>query len=82
LRDQYQHPEEHRHTIAEVQRWFAENQIEFLRTYPSAVFDDVSDELFVRAEDNWRLESWLAQVGWMFTLGREGGLFYTIGRRR
>ncbi len=82
LRDQYQHPEEHRHTIAEVQRWFAENQIEFLRTYPSAVFDDASDELFTRAEDNWRLESWLAQLGWMFTLGREGGLFYTIGRRR
>ena len=24
LRDQYRHPEEHRHTIAEVQRWFAE----------------------------------------------------------
>ena len=81
LRDQYQHPEEHRHTIAEVQRWFAENQIEFLRTYPSAVFDDVSDELFTKAEDNWRLESWLTQLGWMFTLGREGGLFYTIGRR-
>jgi SAM-dependent methyltransferase len=81
LRDQYQHPEEHRHTVAEVQRWFAEQDVEFLRTYPSAVLGDEPDYLFTPACDNWRLESWLAQLGWMRTLGREGGLFYTIGRR-
>ena len=81
LRDQYQHPEEHRHTAGEVQSWFAENGVEFLRTYPSAVLGDEPRDLFVRAEDNWRLESWLSQFGWMFTLGREGGLFFTIGRR-
>ena len=62
LRDQYQHPEEHRHTIAEVQRWFAENGVEYLRTYPSAVFDDEPEDLFTRAADNWGLESWLAQL--------------------
>ena len=82
LRDQYQHPEEHRHTLAEVQRWFAENGVEFLRSYPSAVLDDEPDDLFARAPDNWRLESWLAQLGWMRTLGHEGGLFFTVGRRR
>jgi hypothetical protein len=37
LRDQYQHPVEHCHTIAEVQRRFSENRVEYLRTYPSAV---------------------------------------------
>ena len=37
LRDQYQHPEEHRHTLAEVQDWFAENRVDYLRAYPSAV---------------------------------------------
>ena len=79
LRDQYRHPEEHPHTIAEVQRWFAENDVEYLRTYPSAVLGDESGDLFARAEDNWRLEGWLAQLGWMRTLGREGGLFFTIG---
>ena len=79
LRDQYRHPEEHTHTIADVQRWFAENDVEYLRTYPSAVWGDESGDLFARAEDNWRLESWLAQLGWMRTLGREGGLFFTIG---
>ena len=82
LRDQYQHPEEHVHTVAEVQQWFAENGLEYLRTYPSAVLDDRPEELFSPAPDNWRVEGWLAQLGWMRTLGREGGLFFTIGRRR
>jgi len=39
------------------------------------------EELFAPAADNWRLEGWLAQLGWMHSLGREGGLFITIGRR-
>ena len=82
LRDQYQHPEEHWHTLAEVQGWFFANGVEYLRTYPSALLADEPDELFEPAVDNWRPEAWLAQVGWMRTLGREGGLFFTIGRRR
>jgi SAM-dependent methyltransferase len=81
LRDQYQHPEEHRHTLAEVQRWFAENGVEYLRAYPTAVLGEEPQELFARAADNWRPEGWLAQLGWIFTLGHEGGLFFTIGRR-
>jgi SAM-dependent methyltransferase len=80
LRDQYQHPEEHRHTLAEVQGWFAENRVEYLRAYPSAVLGDDEGELFTRAIDNWQFEGWLAQLGWMRALGREGGLFFTIGR--
>jgi SAM-dependent methyltransferase len=81
LRDQYQHPEEHRHTLAEVQRWFVENGVEYVRSYPSAVFGDEPEDLFAPAEDNWTFEGWLAQLGWMRTLGREGGLFFTIGRK-
>jgi SAM-dependent methyltransferase len=81
IRDQYQHPEEHRHTLAEVQRWFAENGVEYLRAYPSALLGAESEELFARAPDNWRAEGWLAQLGWMRTLGHEGGLFITVGRR-
>lgn len=81
LRDQYQHPEEHRHTLAEVQGWFAENHVEYLRAYPSAVLGDEPEDLFARAIDNWRPEGWLAQLGWIRTLGHEGGLFFTIGRR-
>ena len=82
VRDQYRHPEEHRHTIAEVQRWFADHGVEYLRTYPSAVFGDTPEDLFTPAPDNWGLERWLTEIAWMATLGREGGLFFTIGRRR
>lgn len=81
LRDQYQHPEEHRHTLAEVQRWFVENDVDYVRSYPSAVLGDEPEDLFAPADDNWTFEAWLAQLGWMRTLGREGGLFFTIGRR-
>jgi len=80
LRDQYQHPEEHSHTVAEIQGWFAENGVDYLRTYPTALLEDEPDDLFTRAADDWRPEAWLAQVGWMWTLGREGGLFFTIGK--
>src|SRR3989454_5849318 len=31
LRDQYQHPEEHCHTLREVQGWFSENRVEYVR---------------------------------------------------
>jgi SAM-dependent methyltransferase len=81
LQDQYQHPEEHRHTLAEVQSWFAENDVEYLRAYPSAMLCEESEELFASAGDNWRLEGWLAQIGWIGNLGHEGGLFVTVGRR-
>jgi SAM-dependent methyltransferase len=81
LRDQYQHPVEHSHTIAEVQQWFSENQVEYLRTYPSAVLLDEPDGLFEPAVDNWWVERAIAQLGWMRTLGREGGLFFVVGRQ-
>lgn len=81
LRDQYQHPEEHWHKLAQVQRWFAENGIDYVRTYPSAVLGEDRDELFTRASDNWLPEGWLAQLGWIRELGREGGLFITVGQR-
>ena len=50
--DQYQHPEEHRHTLAEVQGWFAENGVEYLRAYSSPTLCEDSEELFTLAEDN------------------------------
>lgn len=81
LRDQYQHPEEHRHTLAQVQRWFAENGIEYIRAYPSAMLCQESEELFANAPDNWCIEGWLAQLSWIGALGHEGGLFVTVGRR-
>ena len=45
-----------------------------VRSYPSAVAGDEPDDVFAPATDNWTVEGWLAQLGWMWTLGHEGGL--------
>jgi SAM-dependent methyltransferase len=81
VRDQYQHPEEHRHTLGEVQEWFSENGIEYVRAYPSALIGEGPDDLLTAAGDTWAPEAWLAQLAWMRSLGQEGGLFVTVGRR-
>jgi SAM-dependent methyltransferase len=84
LRDQYFHPEEHSHTVGEVTRWFRENDVELLRTYPSSLLGqdrEREDDLFSSAEDDWWLERWVAQLTWASSLAREGGLFVVIGRR-
>lgn len=82
LRDQYRHPEEHRHTVGEVQSWFRENEVAYVRAYPSALIAEESEDLFAFAGDNWRPETLLAQLGWIGTLAHEGGLFITIGQRK
>jgi len=82
LRDQYRHPEEHRHLLGEVRRWFAENGIAYVRAFPSAQLGAADDTgLFAPEPDGWWLEDGLAQLGWMRTLGPEGGLFVAVGRR-
>jgi hypothetical protein len=45
------------------------------------LLDDESEDLFAPDPDAWAVEAWLAQLGWMATLGDEGGLFVMIGRR-
>ena len=82
LRDQYRHPEEHRHTLAEVRGWFAEQGVDYVRSFPSALLAEESDDLFSPEPGGWRVEEWLAQLGWMRSLGAEGGLFVIVGRRR
>ena len=81
LRDQYQHVEEHRHTLGEVQRWFRENGIEYLRALPSALLAEDEPDLFAQSADDWALEGLIAQLTWMRSLGGEGGLFVAIGSR-
>jgi SAM-dependent methyltransferase len=81
LRDQYQHPEEHRHSLTEVQQWFAQCGVRYLRCYPTATIGDDSEDLFSVALDNWHFENWISQIWWMRSIGKEGGLFMTIGER-
>lgn len=85
LRDQYQHVEEHRHTLAEVKGWFRESAVEYLRSFPSTVLGEPPPRggaLFEPASDQWALEELIAQCGWAASLGREGGLFVAVGRLR
>ncbi|HKY82880.1 MAG TPA: methyltransferase domain-containing protein [Sphingobium sp.] len=82
LRDQYRHPEEHRHGLAEVRRWFAANGIDYVRAIPSALLGGSGEEqaLTQAEEGGWWMEDMLAQLGWMRALAAEGGLFVTVGR--
>jgi SAM-dependent methyltransferase len=85
LRDQYRHPEEHRHTVGEVLRWFDANDVDYVRAFPSALMhedEDEADDLFAPQPDRWAPERWAAQLGWIGSLGHEGGLFVMVGRRR
>jgi 2-polyprenyl-3-methyl-5-hydroxy-6-metoxy-1,4-benzoquinol methylase len=79
LRDQYRHVEEHRHTLSEVQGWFRENGVLYLRAFPSALLGDEEPDLFAQSPDDWPIESLIAQLSWMRTLGREGGLAVAVG---
>jgi SAM-dependent methyltransferase len=81
LRDQYRHPEEHSHSVAEIRGWFAAHSIEYVSTYPSTLIGEEPENLLAPAEDEWPLESLLAQIGWMASLGGEGGLFVIVGRK-
>jgi SAM-dependent methyltransferase len=81
LRDQYRHPEEHSHSVAEVRGWFRENRIDYVATYPSTLTGHEPEDLLAPAEDEWPAETLLAQIGWMRSLGGEGGLFVIVGRR-
>jgi SAM-dependent methyltransferase len=83
LRDQYRHPEEHRHTLAEVQRWFRAAGVAYLRTYPTTLMGEApfgAGSLFTPAPDDWPFENVLQQLSWAWTLGGEGGLFVVVGR--
>jgi SAM-dependent methyltransferase len=81
LRDQYRHVEEHRHTLRQVQSWFRDNGVEYLRAFPSALLAGESDELFEQSEDDWAVEGVIAQLSWMCVLGGEGGVFAAVGCR-
>ena len=82
--DQYANPHETVHTIDEVMGWFAANGIEWLGVVPRLPPGPplaAEDRLFEPHRLGTPLGRVLGQLAWMFTIGREGGLFVTIGRR-
>lgn len=82
LRDQYRHPEEHRHRLSEVRRWFAASGIDYIRAVPGALIggEDEDKALTDAEEGGWWLEDVIAQLGWIRQLASEGGLFVAVGQ--
>ncbi len=82
--DQYAHPHETRHSIDQVLRWLREEGLEFVSAVPSIRLGEPFDParpLFAPSPPGGRLEHWLVQLGWIFSISREGALFDVIARR-
>jgi SAM-dependent methyltransferase len=82
--DQYNVPHESWHSVDEVLGWFRETGVEFVNAVPPITLaSDHSPQrnLFEPTPVGGRFEHLLVQLGWMFTIAREGALFDLIGRR-
>jgi 2-polyprenyl-3-methyl-5-hydroxy-6-metoxy-1,4-benzoquinol methylase len=84
IRDQYLHPQERKHTISEVLRWFDETGFDFINSIPKIVGEFATDErLFARNDRGASTDRILAELGMLFTRhGGEGGLYIMLGRKR
>jgi 2-polyprenyl-3-methyl-5-hydroxy-6-metoxy-1,4-benzoquinol methylase len=83
IRDQYLHPQERKHSISEVMRWFEEDGFTFVSSIPKIVGTlKEGVPLFERRSPGSPLDWILAEMGMLVsTSGGEGGLFVCIGRR-
>ncbi|MFZ0544600.1 MAG: class I SAM-dependent methyltransferase [Candidatus Promineifilaceae bacterium] len=83
--DQYKHPHESKHSIKEVQGWFAENGFDFVNAIPKAeAFSPFSadEKLFEDNPPGSLLDHALVQLGLLLRGAREGGFFIMIGRKQ
>ncbi|MGH7898974.1 MAG: class I SAM-dependent methyltransferase [Candidatus Binatia bacterium] len=83
--DQYAHPHETRHTVDQVLGWFDEEGVEFTAAAPPIRVGEPFDfarPLFSPSPRGSRLEHWLVQLWWIYTISHEGALFDLIGRKR
>ena len=84
IRDQYQHPVESMHTLDEVINWFDKNNLEFVSSIPSANYHNEDyDNLFKKTSVGNFFSRIINQIIMIFNnLGRDGGLFIVIGRKK
>lgn len=83
--DQYRNPHESWHSVDEVLGWFTESHVKFLSAVP-AISKNLPGEdsrlrLFEEHPRGSSLEHIFRQLSWMFTIGREGGLFVIVGKK-
>jgi ubiquinone/menaquinone biosynthesis C-methylase UbiE len=89
--DQYNHPHETWHSVDEVLGWFREEGLQYVNAYPRITLGGgergeadgpaPAPQLFEPARPGSAAEHILIQLGWMFTIGREGALFDLIAQR-
>jgi SAM-dependent methyltransferase len=85
--DQYEHPHESTHTVAETLRWFDDNGIDYVSSFPKVEpFTGVPRRMFKpRNVTGWRATGFghvLSQLAWIFTQNAGGGYYVIIGRKR
>lgn len=85
LRDQYQHPHETKHSVDEVLAWFRDNHIKYMNSIPEITITEretlPTKGLFEEHAAGNFFEHLLVQWSWIFTRGKEGGLFIIIGQK-
>jgi SAM-dependent methyltransferase len=82
--DQYLHPNETKHTIGDVLKWFEQTGFTFIKSIPrSKPFQPIteSDNLFEQEEPGNAVERFLVEFPMMLKGSREGGFFTMIGRK-
>lgn len=82
--DQYRNPHDTTFTVDEVLEWFRKNNIEYINSIPRVTLsgqETAGQWLFQPQGPGRPLEHFLCQLGWIFSKGREGGFFITIGRK-
>jgi len=81
--DQYLHPHETTHTIGQVLRWFKKNNIEYMNTIPSTIFNDerVLSITGIFNKDKYPYFKLLHQLKWIYTTHKEGGYFIITGKK-
>jgi len=84
--DQYEHPHESTHTVAEVLGWFRANGLEYVSSFPKIeAFGSMPKRIFRKREAAaWRsgpLAHWLVQLTWILTQNAGGGYFVLVGRK-
>jgi len=85
--DQYEHPHETTHTVDEVLRWFRDNGIEYVSSFPRAEMFSRSevDKVFRKREagpfSRSALGHVLVQMSWILTQNDGGGYFVIVGQK-
>ena len=84
--DQYEHPHESTHTVAEVLEWFRANGLEYVSSFPKIeAFGSMPKRIFRKREvAGWRsgpLANLLVQLTWILTQNAGGGYFVLVGRK-